>query len=84
MRGRTDSAGFDNLANSYSSTSGCADNTEYDFSILYRSTASVRYSGLTIEDTPTTPTTPIPEPQTYVPMALGLAAVWAAARRGAG
>ncbi|MBX3600676.1 MAG: hypothetical protein KIS83_20005 [Rubrivivax sp.] len=34
--GRTDSAGFDNLATNYGDTLGWADNVEYDFEILYQ------------------------------------------------
>lgn len=33
--GRTDSAGFDNLATNYSTSLGWADNTEYSFEVLY-------------------------------------------------
>jgi hypothetical protein len=99
--GRTDSAGFDNLATNYGAGLGWADNVEYDFTILYQdnrvkidiaggafgagttvfdlagtfgngrfgfynySQASVRYSGLTEEDTPPPP--PPPPPPTGVP-----------------
>lgn len=116
--GHTDSVGFDNLATNFGSTLGWADNTEYNFSILYQtgrvkvdiaggafgsgqtvldvagsfpagafgfynySQASVRYAGLTLEDTPSPPpVTAIPEPETYALMLMGLAAVGFVARR---
>jgi len=109
--GRTDSAGFDNLATNYGTDLGWQDNVEYDFTMLYQdnrikidlaggafgagttifdiagtfqtgrfgfynySQQSVRYSGLTEEDTPPPPgPTPVPEPATLAlsVLALGL------------
>ena len=51
------------------------------FGFYNYSQASVRYAGLTLEDTPSPPVAAIPEPETYALMLMGLAAVGLAARR---
>ncbi len=117
--GRTDSAGFDNLATNYGAGLGWQDNVEYDFTILYQdnrvkidiaggafgagttvfdlsgsfgtgrfgfynySQASVRYSGLTEEDTPPPPPGEVPVPGTLALAALGLLMTRVARRRAA-
>lgn len=51
------------------------------FGFYNYSQASVRYSGLTLEDTPAPPVAAIPEPETYALMLMGLAAIGLVARR---